>query len=49
MCNTMGRMQIRISDAAKAFYLRWEFEELPGNPWRLFLSADQLADLMEPL
>jgi GNAT superfamily N-acetyltransferase len=36
-----------ISDAAKAFYQRWDFQELPGNPSRLFLSAKRLETLMQ--
>jgi len=35
-----------INDAAKAFYQRWDFAELPGHPYRLFLSADWLAAMM---
>jgi len=31
-----------IDDAAKAFYRRYDFEELPGRPFRLFLSAAKL-------
>jgi len=37
-----------ISDDAKAFYLKWDFKELPGSPFRLFLSADKLDAMMEP-
>ena len=36
-----------INDAAKAFYRQWDFEELPGNPSRLFLSAARLAAMMQ--
>jgi GNAT superfamily N-acetyltransferase len=35
-----------IDDAAKAFYRRWDFEELPGHPYRLFLSAGRLDAMM---
>jgi GNAT superfamily N-acetyltransferase len=35
------------SAAAKAFYCRWDFEEVPGHPYRLFLSAKRLAAMME--
>jgi GNAT superfamily N-acetyltransferase len=35
------------SDAAKAFYRQWDFEELPGHPYRLFLSARRLTAMME--
>jgi GNAT superfamily N-acetyltransferase len=36
-----------IDDAAKAFYQRFDFQELPGHPYRLFLSAPQLEAMME--
>lgn len=36
-----------INDSAKAFYRKWDFEELPGHPYRLFLSAQKLAAMME--
>jgi GNAT superfamily N-acetyltransferase len=36
-----------VSDAAKAFYRRYDFEELPGHPYRLFLSARRLEALMQ--
>jgi GNAT superfamily N-acetyltransferase len=36
-----------INDAAKAFYQHWEFKELPGHPYRLFLSAKQLQAMMK--
>ncbi len=35
-----------VDDRAKAFYQRWDFQELPGHPRRLFLSAAHLAALM---
>ncbi len=35
-----------IDDKAKTFYSRWDFRELPGHPYRLYLSALQLADMM---
>lgn len=35
-----------INDAAKQFYQRWQFAELPGHPYRLFLSAKQLEAMM---
>ncbi len=35
-----------INDAAKQFYKRWQFAELPGHPYRLFLSAKQLEAMM---
>ncbi len=35
-----------VSDAAKAFYQQWEFEVLPGRPYRLFLSAKRLETMM---
>ena len=35
-----------IGDSAKAFYRQWDFDELPGHPYRLFLSAERLAAMM---
>ena len=35
-----------LGDAAKGFYQHWDFEELPGHPYRLFLSAARLDALM---
>jgi GNAT superfamily N-acetyltransferase len=35
-----------VSDAAKAFYQQWDFRELPGHPYRLFLTFKQLEALM---
>lgn len=35
-----------ISDAAKEFYQQWDFEELPGHPYRLFLSTKRLEAMM---
>jgi ribosomal protein S18 acetylase RimI-like enzyme len=34
------------NDAAKRFYQQWDFEELPGHPYRLFLSAKRLDAMM---
>jgi GNAT superfamily N-acetyltransferase len=36
-----------LDDKAKAFYQRWDFEELPGHPYRLFLSAQRLEAMMQ--
>lgn len=35
-----------LNDAAKAFYARWDLAELPGHPYRLFLSAARLDAMM---
>jgi GNAT superfamily N-acetyltransferase len=35
-----------VSDAAKTFYTRWDFTELPGYPYKLALSAKLLAAMM---
>ena len=35
-----------INDDAKRFYRQWDFEELPGHPYRLFLSAKRLDAMM---
>jgi GNAT superfamily N-acetyltransferase len=36
-----------LGDSARAFYQQWDFAELPGHPYRLFLSAKQLEAMME--
>ena len=36
-----------LDDRAKSFYQQWDFEELPGNPYRLFLSARQLDAMVQ--
>lgn len=33
---------------ARSFYGHWDFEPLPGHPYRLFLSAQRLKAMMEP-
>lgn len=35
-----------IDDNAKAFYQHYDFAELPGHPYRLFLGAAQLEAMM---
>jgi GNAT superfamily N-acetyltransferase len=35
-----------IDDAAKAFYQRFDYQGLPGHPYRLYLSAQQLEAMM---
>jgi GNAT superfamily N-acetyltransferase len=35
-----------INDDAKSFYGRWDFQELPGHPYRMFLSASRLKVMM---
>ncbi len=35
-----------ISDEAKSFYAKWDFRELPGYPYRFFLSAERLGAMM---
>lgn len=36
-----------LKDTAKAFYRQWDFAELPGHPYRLFLSAKRLEAMVE--
>ena len=36
-----------IDDRAKAFYQKWDFRELPGSPYRLYLSAKQLESMIQ--
>lgn len=35
-----------LNDAAKAFYQQWDFQELPGQPYRLFVTYAQLETMM---
>ena len=35
-----------LSDVAKAFYQRWDFQEMPGHPYQLYLSAKRLDVMM---
>jgi GNAT superfamily N-acetyltransferase len=35
-----------IDENAKTFYRRWDFQEMPGRPMRLFLPFSSLAELM---
>jgi GNAT superfamily N-acetyltransferase len=36
-----------VSDSAKSFYHRWDFAELPGHPYRLYLSAKTLEAMVQ--
>ncbi len=36
-----------INDVANSFYQHWDFQELPGHPYRLFLSVKQLDEMMK--
>jgi ribosomal protein S18 acetylase RimI-like enzyme len=36
-----------VNDPAKAFYRRFDFAELPGHPYRLYLSTKYLDAMME--
>lgn len=36
-----------VDAAAKRFYERFDFAELPGHPWRLYLSVRTLEAMME--
>ena len=35
-----------LDDAAKAFYQKWDFQELPGHAYRLFIRYRQLEAMM---
>ena len=35
-----------VDDRAKRWYARWDFRELPGQPYRLFLSWAELDAMM---
>lgn len=36
-----------LTDTAKSFYQKWNFQELPGHPYRLFASYRQLEAMMK--
>lgn len=36
-----------VNDTAKDFYRRFDFAELPGHPYRLFLTAARLEAMMQ--
>ena len=36
-----------LTNAAKSFYQKWDFEELPGHPYRLFISYRQREAMMK--
>ena len=35
-----------LNDHARSFYTHWDFEEVPGHPYRLFVSSGQLDAMM---
>ena len=35
-----------VDESAKAFYQRWDFQEMPGRPMRLFLPFSSIEALM---
>jgi GNAT superfamily N-acetyltransferase len=35
-----------VDDRARSFYQRWDFAEMPGNPFRLFLTSRTLTAMM---
>lgn len=35
-----------LTEAAKSFYQKWDFHELPGHPYRLFVTYQQLEAMM---
>lgn len=35
-----------VDEQAKAFYQQWDFAEMPGNPFRLFLNSQTLTAMM---
>jgi GNAT superfamily N-acetyltransferase len=36
-----------LDEEAKAFYQQWDFEEVPGYPYRLFLSTTRLNAMLK--
>ena len=37
-----------VDDRSKAFYEKWDFQELPCSPYRLYLSMSRLEAMMAP-
>ena len=35
-----------LNERVKAFYQQWDFREVPGHPYRLYLSRNQLTSMM---
>lgn len=38
-----------LNDDAKRFYQRWDFDEMPGNPYRLYLSTKLLEKIVRAI
>jgi GNAT superfamily N-acetyltransferase len=36
-----------INDEARSFYQKWDFQALPGSPYRLYLGAKQLEAMVQ--
>jgi len=36
-----------INEESKLFYQKWDFQALPGSPYRLYLSAKHLEAMMQ--
>ncbi len=36
-----------INDESRSFYQKWDFQALPGSPYRLYLSAKQLHAMIQ--
>ena len=36
-----------INDESRSFYQKWDFQALPGSPYRLYLSAKQLEAMIQ--
>ena len=36
-----------INDGSRSFYLKWDFQALPGSPYRLYLSVKQLEAMIQ--
>ncbi len=36
-----------INEESRSFYQKWDFQALPGSPYRLYLSAKQLHAMIQ--
>jgi GNAT superfamily N-acetyltransferase len=36
-----------INDESRSFHQKWDFQSLPGSPYRLYLSAKQLGAMIQ--
>jgi hypothetical protein len=42
-----SQLMVRLDEDSKSFYQDWDFQELPGLPYRLFVTYQQLEAMMK--